>query len=186
MKSDVKVTDLFLEVASEIRYNILKKLNEKNQKQSQVAKEIGMTLPESHRQFERLTKSELIIKTSEGMYSITSFGKIFLEHMESSEFLLKYKNYFNTHQIGNLPKKFVKRLSDLNESTLVEGAFVLNDKMIQIAGKGKYLRVISAHVPPDAFRQGVTSARKTGIHNLCKNNNNSKRIQKRIYKCRGK
>ena len=161
MKSDVKVTDLFLEVASEIRYNILKKLNEKNQKQSQVAKEIGMTLPESHRQFERLTKSGLIIKTSEGMYSITSFGKIFLEHMESSEFLLKYKNYFNTHQIGNLPKKFVKRLSDLNESTLVEGAFVLNDKMIQIAGKGKYLRVISAHVPPDAFRQGVTSAKKT-------------------------
>ena len=68
MKSDVKVTDLFLEVASEIRYNILKKLNEKNQKQSQVAKEIGMTLSESHRQFERLTKSGLIIKTSEGMY----------------------------------------------------------------------------------------------------------------------
>ena len=82
--------------------------------------------------------------------------------MESSEFLLRYKNYFNTHQIDNLPKKFVKRLSDLNESTLVEGAFVLNDKMIQIAGKGKYLRVISAHVPPDAFRQGVTSAKKTG------------------------
>ena len=162
MKSVIKVTDLFLEVASEIRYNILKKLNEKNQKQSQVAKEIGMTLPESHRQFERLTKFGLIIKTSEGTYSVTPFGKIFLEYIDSSEFLLKYKNYFNTHEIGNLPKKFVKRLSDLNKSTLIEGAFVLNDKMIQIAGKGKYLRVISAHVPPDAFRQGVTSARKTG------------------------
>ena len=162
MKSDIKVTDLFLEVASEIRYHILKKLDEKNQKQSQVAKEVGMTLPESHRQFERLTKFGLIIKTSEGMYSLTPFGKIFLDHIESLGFLLKYKNYFNTHKVGNLPKKFVKRLSDLNESTLVEGAFVLNDKMIQIAGNGKYLRVISAHVPPDAFRQGLESAKKTG------------------------
>ena len=162
MKSDIKVTDLFLEVASEIRYNILKNLNEKSQKQSHVAKKIGMTLPESHRQFERLTKFGLITKTSDGTYSLTSFGEIFLNHIETFGFLLKYKNYFNSHKIGNLPRKFLKRLSDLNESTLVEGAFVLNDKMIQIAGNGKYLRVISAHVPPDAFRQGLVSAKKTG------------------------
>ena len=162
MKSDIKVTDLFLEVASEIRYNILKNLNEKNQKQSHVAKKIGMTLPESHRQFERLAKFGLIIKTLDGTYSLTPFGEIFLNHIETFGFLLKYKNYFNAHKVGNLPRKFLKRLSDLNESTLVEGAFVLNDKMIQIAGNGKYLRVISAHVPPDAFRQGLSSAKKTG------------------------
>ncbi len=162
MKNDIKITDLFLEVASEIRYNILKNLNEKNQKQSKIAKEIGMTLPESHRQFERLAKFELIIKMSDGTYSLTSFGKIFLNHVESFGFLLKYKNYFKSHEIGNIPKKFTKRLSDLNECTLTEGAFVINDKMIQIAGNGEYLRVISAHVPPDAFRQGLASAKKTG------------------------
>lgn len=52
MKDKMEITELFLEVSSEIRYDILKKLNEKSQKQSHLAKKLGMTLPESHRQFE--------------------------------------------------------------------------------------------------------------------------------------
>ncbi len=161
MEDKMKITELFLEIASETRYGILKKLNEKDQKQSHIAKSLDMTLPESSRQFERLSKSELITKTSEGLYSLTLFGQLFLNHLDSFEFLLKHKNYFKSHTLGNLPSKFVKRLSDLDKCELVEGAFVLNDKMIQIAGSGKYLRVISAHVPPDAFRSGLNSA-KTG------------------------
>ena len=121
-----------------------------------------MTLPESHRQFERLSKTEMIAKDPDGLYSLTPFGGIFLKHLDSLEFLLKYKNYFQSHTLGNLPLKFEKRISDLNYCELVEGAFVLNEKMIRIAASGKYLRVISAHVPPDAFRQGLNSAKKTG------------------------
>ena len=81
MKNENGIADLFLEIASELRYNVLKKLDEKNQKQSQIAKELGMTLPESHRQFERLTKTSLISKMSDGLYSITPFGHILLEHL---------------------------------------------------------------------------------------------------------
>ena len=162
MKNKTKITELFLEIASELRYNVLKQLSEKNQKQSHIAKSLGMTLPESHRQFERLSKAELISKTPDGLYLLTPFGSILLEHIDSLEFLFKYKNYFKSHTLGNLPSKFVKRLSDLNECELVEGAFVLNEKMIQIAASGKYLYVISAHVPPDAFRHGLDDAKKTG------------------------
>ena len=162
MKKESDIADLFMEIASELRYNILKKLDEKDQKQSHIAKDLGMTLPESHRQFERLAKIRLISKTSDGLYSITSFGHILLEHLGSLEFLTKHKNYFVSHTLGDLPSKFAKRLSDLNACDVVEGAFVLNEKMIQIAKDGKYLKVISAHVPPDAFRKGLNSAKKTG------------------------
>ena len=144
MKDEKNITELFLEISSEIRYNILKKLDVKSQKQSPLAKELGMTLPESHRQFERLSKVEMIAKNSEGLYSLTPFGRIFLKHLDSFEFLLQYKNYFKAHTLGNLPPKFVKRVSDLKECDLVEGAFVLNEKMIQIASSGNYLRVISS------------------------------------------
>ena len=161
-ENKIEITELFLEVSSEVRYNILKKLEIKSQKQSHIAKELDMTLPESHRQFERLSKIEMIVKDIEGLYSLTPFGRMFLKHLDSLEFLLKYKNYFQSHTLGDLPSKFEKRLSDLNECELVEGAFVLNEKMIKIASSGKYLRVISAHVPPDAFRQGLSSAVKTG------------------------
>ena len=162
MKKESAVTDLFLEIASELRYSILKKLDKKDQKQSQIAKELDMTLPESHRQFERLAKMNLISKNPDGFYSITPFGHILLEHLNSLEFLIKHKDYFESHTLGDIPSKFVKRLSDLNECEMIEGAFVLNEKMIQIAKDGKYLKVISAHVPPDAFRKGLNSAKKTG------------------------
>ena len=161
-ENKIEITELFLEISSEVRYNILKQLKIKSQKQSRIAKELGMTLPESHRQFDRLSKVELIAKDAEGLYSLTPFGDMFLKHLDSLEFLLKYKNYFKSHTLGDLPLKFEKRISDLNKCELVEGAFVLNEKMIKIASSGKYLRVISAHVPPDAFRQGLDSAVKTG------------------------
>ena len=60
-----------------------------------------------------------------------------------------------------MPPKFVKRISDLENCDIVEGAFVINERMKQIASTGKYLKVISAHVPPDAFRHGLASAEKT-------------------------
>ena len=67
-----------------------------------------MTLPESHRQFERLSKVEMIAKDIEGLYSLTPFGSIFLRHLGSLEFLLRYKDYFKSHTLGNLPLKFQK------------------------------------------------------------------------------
>ena len=161
MKNKMEITELFLEVSSEIRYDILKKLDEKSQKQSHLAKKLGMTLPESHRQFERLSKVEMIAKDIEGLYSLTPFGSVFLKHLDSLEFLLEHKDYFKSHTLGNLPSKFQKRMSDLSKCELIEGAFVLNEKMIKIASSGEYLRVISAHVPPDAFRHGLNNAMKT-------------------------
>ena len=161
-ENKIEITELFLEVSSDVRYGILKKLETKSQKQSHIAKELGMTLPESHRQFERLSKVEMIAKDVEGLYSLTPFGAMFLKHLDSLGFLLQYKNFFQSHTLGDLPLKFEKRMSDLTKCELVEGAFVLNEKMIKIASNGKYLRVISAHVPPDAFRKGLDSAVKTG------------------------
>ena len=123
-ENKMEVTELFLEISSEVRYNILKKLETKSQKQSHVAKELGMTLPESHRQFERLSKVEMIAKDTKGLYSLTPFGDMFLKHLDSLEFLLQYKDYFQSHTLGDLPSKFEKRISDLNNCELVEGAFV--------------------------------------------------------------
>ena len=184
-ENKMEVTELFLELSSEVRYNILKKLEPKSQKQSHIAKELGMTLPESHRQFERLSKVEMIAKDTKGLYSLTPFGYMFLKHLDSLEFLLQYKDYFQSHTLGDLPLKFEKRISDLTNCELVEGAFVLNEKMIKIASSGQYLRVISAHVPPDAFRQGLDSAVKTGKQVsiiYAKKYDNPKGVQRRVYK----
>lgn len=154
------LTDLLLELASPIRYSILTKLDQKDWKQSKLAEEIDMTLPESHRQFERLSNTGLVNKNSDGFYYITPFGKIILQQMQSISFLGKFKGYFSIHSVDGLPEKFVKRISDLSECEIVEGAFVISEKMKEIASETKYLKVVSAHVPPDAFRHGLSSAEK--------------------------
>ena len=132
----IQETELFLELASEIRYSILKLLKEQPLKQSQVAKKLDINLPESHRQLERLEENGFVRKESEGTLSLTSFGQIILQQVESLSYISKFKTFFQDHTLGNLPKKFVTRISDLSDSTLAEGAFVLNEKMKKIAKEG--------------------------------------------------
>jgi len=159
MDDKMQETDLFLELASQIRYSILKLLKEEHLKQSQVAKKLEINLPESHRQLERLEENGFVRKESDGTFGLTSFGQIILQQTESLSYISKFQTFFQDHTLGNLPKKFVARISDLSNSVLVEGAFVLNEKMKKIAKEGEYLRVVSAHVPPDAFYKGLEKAR---------------------------
>lgn len=151
--------DLFLELASEIRYSILTLLEGENLKQSQVAKKLDINLPESHRQLERLVGGGFVKKEPDGTFALTSFGQIILKQSESLSYILKFKEFFQEHSIGDLPQKFIARMAELKECILIEGAFVLNEKMKKIAGEGEYLKVVSAHVPPDAFQKGLEKAR---------------------------
>ena len=153
-------SDLFLELASETRHSILRLLEEENLKQSEVAKKLDISLPESHRQLERLVEHGFVRREPNSKFGLTAFGQIVLRQTESLSFVGKFKEFFQEHTLGDIPKKFVRRLAELENFTLLEGAFVLNEKMKKIAGEGEYLRVISAHVPPDAFRKGLTKANK--------------------------
>ena len=156
----MKSSDLFLELASETRHSILRLLEEEDLKQSEVAKKLDISLPESHRQLERLAEHGFVRKESNGKFILTSFGQIVLQQTESLSFVGKFKEFFQEHTLGDIPKKFVTRLAELEDFTLLEGAFVLNEKMKKIAEEGEYLRVISAHVPPDAFHKGLAKANK--------------------------
>ena len=156
----MKSNELFLELASETRHLILKSLEEGTLKQSEVAKKLNINLPESHRQLERLVEHGFVRKESDGKFTLTSFGQMILQQTQSLSFIGKFKEFFQEHTLGDIPKKFITRLAELESFTLLEGAFVLNEKMKKIAEEGEYLRVVSAHVPPDAFHKGLTKANK--------------------------
>ena len=50
-RKEISNSEIFRELASELRYSILTKLAERMYKQNEIAKELDMTLQESHRQF---------------------------------------------------------------------------------------------------------------------------------------
>jgi len=111
----------FLELASQQRLAILSKLLDKKSRVAVIAKELGATVPEVFRNFERLLKANLIVKESDGDYSITTYGKIISSQIPTLEFLSENKKYFKDHDFGDLQQKFLQRIGALVTGKHVKG-----------------------------------------------------------------
>ncbi|HEX7257864.1 MAG TPA: hypothetical protein VF242_07375, partial [Nitrososphaeraceae archaeon] len=152
------------ELASELRYSILTKLAERMYKQNEIAKELDMTLQESHRQFERLINTGLVKKNLDGLLSLMSYGKIIVIQLNSFSFLRQNIDYFKDHTIEYLPIKFLRRIGDLHNSKFREGSYVNNEEWKSILTEAEeYTKIISSQVPPDAFKLAISMISKKEI-----------------------
>ena len=127
-----KTASDFLELASEQRLAILLKLYNQRSRVAVLAKELGATVPEVFRNFERLVKADLIAKESEGDYSITMFGKIMCAQIPSIRFLSNNKKYFKGHDFGDVPAKFLQRIGSLEQGIHVKGVIKVLEKWKEI------------------------------------------------------
>ncbi len=108
-----KAADHFLELASPQRLQILFKLSEKPSAITEMAKELDSTKQEVHRNFRRMEDSRLIQKDVDGSYSITTFGKTMCTQVPSLVFLSQNMEYFEDHEFGDVPTKFIMRRGQL-------------------------------------------------------------------------
>lgn len=122
----------FLELASEQRLAILLKLCWGKTKISVMAKELEATVPEVYRNFERLTKADLIEKDVEGDYSLTTFGKIVCAQIPTLRFISSNRKYFKTHGFGDVPMKFLQRIGALEEGEHITGFVKVLEKWKEI------------------------------------------------------
>lgn len=154
------LSEIFMEFAGDSRYEILIMLKEK-QKSAQMAKELDLTIQETHRNTSRLAKVGLIKKDSEGFFALTSYGKILMFQLSSFRFIQKHKEYFEDHFPVDIPKKFLQRIGNLENCELIRGNFAIVDKWISIAKESEeYLRIITSQVPPEFFKEKISKAKK--------------------------
>lgn len=111
----------FLELASEQRLNIIFKLLAKRSKISHMAKELHATVQEVHRNFERLADAGLIVKDRDGFYDLTTYGKTICTQVPSLIYLSKNRKYFENHDFGNIPMKFIQRIGALAGGQHIKG-----------------------------------------------------------------
>src|SRR5205823_9140053 len=111
----------YVELASEQRLSILLKLTERDTKLSQLAKDIGVTMQEVHRNVNRLMDVGLIKKNSEGTFSLTTFGNTIIKQIPAYDFLSRNKEYFSGHTLGDIPIKFIQRIGALDNSEYIHG-----------------------------------------------------------------
>lgn len=159
----VNAANDFLELSSEQRIDILFGLREKKSKISTMAKALGATVQEVHRNFERLTKAGLIAKDNEGYYNLTTYGKTICTQMPDLVFVSKHKKYFGTHDFGDIPMKFIQRIGALASSQHAKGFVKVLEEWKTICNEAdEYIYYALTEVPMD-FIESLVSRVKSGV-----------------------
>jgi predicted transcriptional regulator len=154
----------FFELASEQRLAIIFRLNEKKAKISQLAKDLGITMQEAHRNVNRLQDAGLIEKDPEGIFSLTTFGNTIIKQIPTFNYLSKHKEYFSEHILGELPIKFIMRLGALDSCEFVKGVVAILERWKDVYRQAdQYIYEIVPQVPIDLIEPAVMRVKEKGI-----------------------
>ncbi len=118
------LNEFLIEFTNKGRLDIFKSLFHVSKRHSEIEKELTIPGPEISRNLKRLLKKELIFKTGENKYEITGIGKIFYHVLKILEISLKYKDFFNLHDISSLPISLILQLGTFE-------AVKINDKTME-------------------------------------------------------
>jgi predicted transcriptional regulator len=151
----------FSELSSEQRLYVLFKLLLQKSKISTMAKELEATVQEVHRNVERLSDAGLIKKDKEGYYELTTYGKTICTQTPSLVFLSKNRKYFETHDFGDIPMKFIQRIGALTEGKFVKGFVKVLEQWKEIyKNADKYIYEIFYEVPLDHIEPFVNRGKQ--------------------------
>ncbi len=140
----------FLELASEQRLKIIFNLLEKQSKISNMAKELHATVQEVHRNFERLSDAGLIAKDKDGYYDLTTYGKTMCTQVPSLLFLSRNRKYFEIHDFGDIPMKFIQRIGALAGGQQIKGFVKVLEQWKNVyKNADKYIYQLFTEVPLD-------------------------------------
>src|SRR5919202_4281142 len=154
----------FIELASEQRLSILLRLTERDTKLSQLAKHLGVTMQEVHRNVNRLLEVGLIKKNSEGTFSLTTFGNTIIKQIPAYDFLSRNKEYFSDHNLGEIPMKFVHRIGALNNSDYVSGLVAVIERCKQLYNESsEYIYGMVPQIPLELIESVIPKIKNDGV-----------------------
>lgn|SRR5574341_129131 len=141
---------IFVELAGELRLQMLMRLNQQNMRLSELAEELDATMQEAHRNINRLIDIGLAEKQAGGLLSLTTFGKVMLKQIPTFAFLAEHEKYFEDHTLGDLPMKFIQRIGALYNGEVIRGVVRVFETWKFIYHDAKeYIYEILAQVPLD-------------------------------------
>jgi len=143
-----KIAESFLELSSEQRLKIIFSLLEKKSNISSMAKELGATNPEVHRNFTRMLKAGIVEKDSDGNFHLSTYGKAVCAQIPSLIFVSENRKFFQSHNFGDIPIKFVHRIGELYERKHIKGFVRVLEKWKEIHYNSKeYIYNVLVEVP---------------------------------------
>jgi predicted transcriptional regulator len=110
-----RLAELLFILASVDRLTLLSDIAVERSKLNQLTAKLAATSQETSKHLMRLRSAKLINKDSDGLFDLTTFGKIIVKLVPSIRFLTKNREYFLSHDISSLPLEFIERLGELQE-----------------------------------------------------------------------
>lgn len=151
----------FLELSSQQRLQIIFKLLEKKSKVTTMAKEINATAQEVHRNFSRLEDGGFITKDIDGYYSLTTYGKTICSQIPSIIFLSENRKYFEDHNFGDIPTKFIMRIGQLVSAQQIKGVTKILEQWKSIyKNANEYIYEMLTEIPLDIIEPKVKTIEK--------------------------
>jgi len=126
-----------MELASETRCDILQLLENEKKRPTEIAKKLGLTVQETHRNTERLSKEGLISKDSDGFFFLTKYGQLVVSQIPFFQFITENKKFVEDNSISHLPHEFIQRLGSFAESKIIKTVPAVMQQIKQLESSAK-------------------------------------------------
>jgi predicted transcriptional regulator len=154
----------FIELSNSQRLQIINALKTSSMNLTLIAKHLGITMQEAHRNFNRLMEAGIVNKNSSGSYSLTTFGNTIMTQIPSINFLSKNKSYFSDHYFADLPMKFVQRIGSLDNSEYIQGFVAVMEKIKEMYRYSEeYIYGMIPQVPLDLMEVAASIVKDRNI-----------------------
>ncbi len=141
---NVLASELFMELASELRCSILMSVSKKPAKLSSLAREFDTTVQDVHRNVNRLMEAGLVRKEDGALYA-TEYGKLLTKQISYFIFMKKHSKFFEDHTFDGMPEKFVQRIGSLQNCELVQSVAAVLEKLKKLElGTKKELKIMAS------------------------------------------
>lgn len=125
---DPEAAGLFMELASETRCAIIGSVARRPAKLSTLARELGVTVQDVHRNANRLVDAGLL-ERRDGEFCLSEFGKVVAAQLPYFAFMNGNRKFFEEHTLAPLPDKFVQRIGALTGCRIIETVTVVLEEL---------------------------------------------------------
>jgi Predicted transcriptional regulator len=154
----------FIELASSQRLSLLHKLSVQNNKISNLAKDLNVTIQEVHRNINRLVDAGLVHKGAEGIFSLTTFGRTIIKQISTFHFLSRNQDYFSDHTLGDISIKFIQRIGALNNFDYTSGVVAVIELWKQLYNESnEYIYGLLPQIPFELMETAVSKVKEKGL-----------------------
>jgi predicted transcriptional regulator len=142
-EGEILASELFLELASELRCSILMSVSRNPAKLSYLARELDATVQDTHRSVNRLMSAGLVRRREDGKIHLTEYGRLVTKQIAYFTFMKKHEKFFESHTLGDIPEKFLQRVGALQKCELVRSMAAVMERLKKLeSDTKKQLRIM--------------------------------------------